>query len=81
MVLHVPGVELENQLTVVEQPIIEISVRVLRQHLDAEELLIPATTGSNVTDGDEGLRPKRLHGAKLAARPIVVFLEIAKRGG
>lgn len=48
VVVFVPGMELKNKLTRLEHPIIEIAMAVLWERVESEQLLIPATTGSDI---------------------------------
>jgi hypothetical protein len=55
VVFFVPGVKLENQSPVAKEPIVDVSVLVLPEVLDAEKLLVKAAAGANVANRYEGL--------------------------
>src|SRR5580692_4419448 len=55
--LLVPGVELENERAVGEEAIVDLSVRVIAEVLDAEERRVPTATRLDIANGDQRLRP------------------------
>jgi hypothetical protein len=57
VILLVPGMELEDQVTVRNYPIINIAMLVLRECADSQQMLIPAAACPYVSHGNQRLRP------------------------
>ncbi|MGA7869258.1 MAG: hypothetical protein WCA22_00025, partial [Candidatus Binatus sp.] len=57
VILLVPRVELEDQLTITKHPIIAIAMLMLRERVDTEQSFVPAAARAYVADGNQWLRP------------------------
>jgi hypothetical protein len=57
VILLVPSMDLEDQVTVIKYPIINIAMLVLRECADSQQLLIPAAACAYISDGNQRLRP------------------------
>jgi len=57
VILLVPGMDLEDQVTVTKYPIINIAMLVLRECADSQQLLIPAAARAYISHGNQRLRP------------------------
>jgi len=55
VILLVPRMELQDQATVDQQPIIAIAMFMFRQSFDAEQLLIPTAARAHIAHGDQSL--------------------------
>jgi hypothetical protein len=55
VILLVPGMDLEDQLTVTKYPIINIAMLVFRECADSQQLLIPAAACAYVSHGNQRL--------------------------
>ena len=57
VILLVPGMELEDQVTAAIDPIIGIAMHVLGECADSQQLLIPAAACPYISHGNQSLRP------------------------
>ncbi len=57
VILLVPSMDLEDQVTVTKYPIINIAMLVLRECADSQQLLIPAAACAYISHGNQRLRP------------------------
>jgi hypothetical protein len=57
VIFLVPGMELEDQVTVIKHPIVAIAMLVLRERIDSQELSVPAAACPYVAHGNQRLRP------------------------
>jgi hypothetical protein len=57
VILLVPSMDLEDQVTVIKYPIINIAMLVLRECTDSRQLLIPTAACAYVSHGNQRPRP------------------------
>ena len=55
MLFLVAGMQLKNHLTRAEDPVVHVTMAVIRERVRCEQLAVPATAGSDIAHGDEGL--------------------------
>ncbi len=55
MILLVPRMELQDQATVDQQPIVAIAMLMFRQSFDSEQLLVPTAADPHIAHGNQRL--------------------------
>src|ERR1700722_4848008 len=73
VMLFVPRMELKDQVTVTEHPIVGIPMLMLRECAGPQQMLVPAAAGPHITHGNQRLRPNRC----ISRRRLVHFLLLA----